>query len=153
MNLIQKKIKTKIGPLYLVASEDKLFGIHWDEQEVKKGTNVVIEMTENQIGEYLEGTRESFNIPLDLKGTEFQKKVWKQLQKIPFGKTISYKQLAERVGNPKASRAVGSANGKNPISIIVPCHRVIASDGSLGGYYGGCDLKTKLLEIENSKTK
>lgn len=151
MNLFEKKIKTKVGELYLIANDDKLLGILWESRlktDKKSPKNSVLEKTEIQLKEYLDGKRKKFDIPLELEGTEFQKRVWKELQKIPFGKTISYKELAQRVGSPKACRAVGSANGKNPISIIVPCHRVIASDGSLGGYAGGCDLKVKLLEVE-----
>ncbi len=106
--------------------------------------------TVEQLKEYFNGERKNFNIPLDLRGTDFQKKVWKELLKIPYGETISYKILSERVHNPGAVRAVGSANGANPIPIIVPCHRVINSNGKLGGYSGGLNIKEKLLELEGS---
>lgn len=106
----------------------------------------------NQLKEYFAGTRKEFNVPLDIEGTDFQKKVWNELQKIPYGKTISYKSLAEKLGDVKAIRAVGKANGQNPIPIIIPCHRVIGSDGSLTGYVGGLDVKEKLLEIEGSRS-
>ena len=103
-----------------------------------------------QLGEYFAGKRTSFDIPMALEGTDFQCRVWSELCSIPYGKTISYGELARRVDNPKASRAVGSANGRNPIAVIVPCHRVIAGDGSLGGYGGGLDRKVVLLELEGS---
>lgn len=101
-----------------------------------------------QLEAYFEGGLFEFDVPLSLTGTPFQRRVWEELRRIPYGTTISYGELARRVGNPAASRAVGSANGKNPISIIVPCHRVIASDGSLGGFGGGLDRKEWLLSLE-----
>jgi len=103
-----------------------------------------------QLDEYFAGTRTGFEVPMLLEGTEFQQAVWAQLCAIPYGSTISYGELARRVGNPKASRAVGLANGRNPIAVIVPCHRVIAGDGSLGGYGGGLDRKTALLDLERT---
>lgn len=102
-----------------------------------------------QLDEYFAGKRTSFDLPLDLQGTEFQLKVWNELLKIPYGKTISYKELSLRLGNLLAIRAAGAANGANPISIIVPCHRVIGSDGSLTGYAGGLWRKKWLLELES----
>ena len=103
-----------------------------------------------QLKEFFEGERRDFDLLLAPEGTAFQKRVWAELVKIPFGETISYGQLARRIGNPSASRAVGRANGTNPISLIVPCHRVIGSDGSLTGYGGGLDLKERLLAWERS---
>lgn len=102
----------------------------------------------HQIEEFFAGTRQTFDIPLAPQGTAFQKRVWAELCRIPFGETISYGELARRIGNPAASRAVGHANGQNPISLIVPCHRVIGSNGKLTGYGGGLDLKEKLLHWE-----
>ena len=102
----------------------------------------------NEIMEYLNGKRKSFDIKYQMNGTEFQKKVWKELINIPYAETRSYKEIAVAVGNPKASRAVGMANNKNPIAIIVPCHRVIGSDGRLIGYAGGLDMKRALLNLE-----
>jgi len=102
----------------------------------------------HQLDEYFAGQRQNFSVPLSPEGTDFQKSVWDALLTIPYGQTISYKQLAERVQNPKACRAVGTANGRNPIAIIIPCHRVIAANGTLGGYAGGLDLKTTLLKLE-----
>jgi len=104
----------------------------------------------NQLEEYFKGERKKFNVPLDFKGTEFQKKVWNELNKIPYGKTVSYKKVAEKVGNKKALRAVGQANSKNPVCIIIPCHRVINSNGKLGGYSAGLLVKEKLLELEGN---
>lgn len=103
-----------------------------------------------QLSEYFEGRREHFDLPLLLHGTEFQKKVWNALCQIPYGQTRTYKQIAEYIDNPKACRAVGMANNKNPLMIIVPCHRVIGSNGSLTGYAGGLDIKEELLSIEKS---
>ena len=101
-----------------------------------------------QLREYFGGRRTGFDLPLAPEGTGFQRAVWRQLQEIPYGGTISYGELARRVGNPKASRAVGAANGANPIPIVIPCHRVIASDGKLGGFGGGLPVKQALLELE-----
>jgi methylated-DNA-[protein]-cysteine S-methyltransferase len=103
-----------------------------------------------QLTEYLEGKRSTFELPLSPEGTEFQKKVWNVLRTIPYGETFSYKQVAVAVGNPKASRAVGMANNKNPLAIFIPCHRVIGANGKLVGYAGGLPLKEKLLEIEKN---
>ena len=101
-----------------------------------------------QLREYFAGRRSGFDLPLAPEGTTFQRAVWRQLQEIPYGGTISYGELARRVGNPKASRAVGTANGANPIPIVIPCHRVIAADGKLGGFGGGLPVKQALLELE-----
>jgi methylated-DNA-[protein]-cysteine S-methyltransferase len=102
-----------------------------------------------QLREYFAGERKAFSLTLSPEGTDFQQAVWSELQKIPYGETISYKQLAERIGKPKAVRAVGAANGANPIPIIIPCHRVIGNDGSLTGFGGGLPLKKRLLELES----
>lgn len=153
---MQYKMKSAIGNLYLVASEKGLRGIHWKKQDSpfikdldsKKVETLILKKAVKEIEEFLEGKRKKFSLNLDIIGTEFQKKVWKTLQTIPYGKTWSYKELAVKVGNSNASRAVGTANGKNPLSLIIPCHRVISSDGGLGGYAGGLKIKTKLLDIE-----
>ncbi|WP_300457806.1 methylated-DNA--[protein]-cysteine S-methyltransferase [Desulfobacula sp.] len=105
-----------------------------------------------QLDDYFKGDRTTFDLEMTIQGTAFQKKVWQELVKIPYGKTISYGELARRIGNPNASRAVGMANGKNPISIIIPCHRVIGKNGSLTGFGGGIDVKKKLLELEKTNT-
>ncbi len=104
----------------------------------------------NQLKEYFAGTRKKFDVPLNIEGTEFQKKVWNELIKIPYGKTISYKTLSEKLGDVKAIRAVGKANGKNPIAIIIPCHRVIGANGKLTGYASGLHIKEKLLLLEGA---
>jgi methylated-DNA-[protein]-cysteine S-methyltransferase len=106
----------------------------------------------NQLNEYFSGSRKKFDLPLDIDGTEFQKKVWNELKKIPYGKTKSYKYIAEKLGDVKAIRAVGKANGQNPVPILIPCHRVIGSNGKLTGYAGGLDIKEKLLKIEGSRS-
>ena len=104
----------------------------------------------NQLKEYFARKRKKFYIPLDIDGTEFQKSVWNELTKIPYGKTITYKTLSEKLGDVKAIRAVGKANSKNPVAIIIPCHRVIGSNGKLTGYAGGLDIKQKLLHLEGA---
>jgi len=114
----------------------------------KKEANTLTDITAMQLSEYFTGKRKNFDVPLNPQGTEFQRAVWEALQKIPYGKTRSYKQIAQAVGNPKASRAVGMANNKNPIWILIPCHRVIGADGSLTGYGGGLEMKKRLLSIE-----
>lgn len=116
---------------------------------VKKETTL-IKKAHNQIEEYFNGTRKSFDLPLAPKGTEFQKKVWKALLNIPYGYTCSYKDIAISIGNEKACRAVGNANNKNPILIIIPCHRVIGANGDLVGYGSGLELKKRLLDLEKN---
>lgn len=154
MNRLQFKMDSIIGPLYLVASEKGLQGVFWKEQEVpyiekeKNPPARFIKQAQKQIEEYLDGKRREFDLPLDPIGTEFQKRVWRELGKIPYGKTCSYKDIAIKLKNEKACRAVGTANGQNPLSLIVPCHRVIASNGALAGYAGGLERKKKLLELE-----
>jgi methylated-DNA-[protein]-cysteine S-methyltransferase len=106
---------------------------------------------ERQVSEYFAGRRRDFDLPLQAEGTTFQKRVWEELRKIPYGRTLSYGELAGRVGNPKGSRAVGAANGANPISLVVPCHRVIGSDGRLTGYGGGLPIKEALLKLEGAR--
>jgi len=116
----------------------------------KKTATPLTDKTANQLNEYFEGKRKVFDIPLNPQGTDFQRKVWKALEAIPYGETRSYKDIATAVGNPKACRAVGLANNKNPIWIIIPCHRVIGANGSLTGYGGGIDMKRKLLDKESN---
>lgn len=150
----QLKIKTLLGDLYLVASSHGLQSIFWTKsgvpllKEPESPEGKVLCQAQIQLQEYLQGRRKKFDLPLDLQGTEFQKKVWKELLRIPYGKTLSYKQLATALGSPQASRAVGTANGKNPLCIVIPCHRVINTDGGLGGYSGGLKIKSQLLELE-----
>ena len=111
--------------------------------------SVKIQRVKKQFEEYFNGTRKTFDIPLSPEGTEFQKKVWTELLNIPYGETTTYQQMANKLGDPKVIRAAASANGKNPISIVIPCHRVIGSDGSLTGYAGGLHRKKWLLEHES----
>lgn len=150
----QYKLKTLKRDLYLVASEKGLKGIFWEKQDIPMikslAGNIHLETAANELVEYFRGERKKFTVKLDLEGTDFQKRVWKELQKIPYGKTCSYKDIAIKLNDPNASRAVGTANGKNPICIIIPCHRVIAQNGTLGGYTGGLDKKIELLQIENA---
>lgn len=110
----------------------------------------LIKKTKTQIKEYLDGVRKEFDIDIKLNGTEFQKSVWKKLMDISYGKVVSYGEIAESIQNPKAARAVGMANNKNPIAIIIPCHRVIGKNGSLVGYAGGLNIKEKLLNLEKA---
>ena len=117
------------------------------KNSIQKETSL-IKNTKQQLDEYFAGNRKQFDIPIKFKGTNFQVKVWKELLKIPYGETCSYLDIAKRIGNPKASRAVGMANNKNKIIIIVPCHRVIGSNKKLVGYACGLDVKKKLLELE-----
>ena len=117
----------------------------------KKEACTLTDIAAGQLKEYFAGKRKRFDLPLNPCGTDFQRSVWKALQDIPYGKTKTYKQIAEMIGNPKACRAVGMANNKNPIWIVIPCHRVIGTDGTLTGYGGGINMKKRLLELEKGK--
>lgn len=147
-----------VGPLTLVATDGVLSGMYMDEQRHRPMEELFGPRDDTQSGEvkeqltaYFAGDLKEFDVPLTMSGTEFQRRVWAQLQLIPYGETISYGELAQRLGSPAASRAVGLANGKNPISIIVPCHRVIGSTGSLTGYGGGLPRKRYLLSFEKGE--
>ncbi|WP_300531936.1 methylated-DNA--[protein]-cysteine S-methyltransferase, partial [Peptacetobacter sp.] len=129
-----------------------VFSDYKKENEIEKETDA-IRKTYLQLKEYLSGKRKNFDIEIEMIGTEFQKKVWKELLNITYGETRSYKDIAIAIGNEKACRAVGNANNKNPIAIIVPCHRVVGSNGSMTGYAGGLDIKEKLLKIEKYNIK
>ena len=156
MTQIQLRMKTKIGPLYLIATDKALTGVFWTKQPAPMMTTeltpaaIILKNTQLQLTEYFDGQRKKFELPLSAEGTEFQKKVWKQLRKINYGSTQSYKDIATKIRNKKASRAVGTANGQNPLCIIIPCHRVISSDGSIGGYSGGLKIKIHLLNLEKN---
>lgn len=149
-------IATPVGRLTLVASSKGLQQVIFGAKKLSTAKSVSskandhLTQTEKQLREYFAGKRKKFSIKLDISGTEFQESVWYALSKIAYGKTVSYAQQAKLVRKPKAFRAVGSANGKNPVSIILPCHRVIATDGTLGGYGGGLSIKRKLLALESS---
>ena len=150
-------IATPIGKLTLVASplglQQVIFGAKKlrNARTISTKANGYLIQTERQLREYFAGKRKKFSIKLDISGTEFQESVWYALNKIAYGETISYAQQARLVRRPKAFRAVGSANGKNPVAIVLPCHRVIASSGTLGGYGGGLATKRKLLALESQK--
>ncbi len=157
MSLAYKKIESPIGTLKLVASDKGLVAILWEKDSprrvrlselVANEQHPVLVETERQSEEYFAGKRKTFSVALDLRGTRFQKDVWEALLAIPFGETRSYGQLARQLGNPRATRAVGAANGRNPVSIIVPCHRVIGSSGKLTGFAGGLEAKAHLLRLE-----
>ncbi len=150
--LTQWKYHSTIGTLYLVGSDQGLTGLYWEEQPIAyaKKREGIFEVASIQLGEYFHGKLKYFDLPLDPIGTPFQMNVWSQLKKIPYGKTKSYKEIARLMKNEKAFRAVGTANGKNPLCIIIPCHRVIASDGSLAGFSGGLERKQFLLELEKN---
>lgn len=139
--------------LYLVATETHLINIQFTQpQKALLQTTELLSMATIQLDEYLQGKRTTFSLPFKLTGTPFQLAVWKELQNIPYGKTTSYKEIAQKINKPKACRAVGMANNKNPLPIIIPCHRVIGSNGKLIGYAGGLNLKNYLLELEKSHT-
>ena len=139
--------------LYLVATETHLINIQFTQpQKALLQTTELLSMATIQLDEYFQGKRTVFSLPFKLTGTPFQLAVWKELQNIPYGKTTSYKEIAQKINKPKAYRAVGMVNNKNPLPIIIPCHRVIGSNGKLIGYAGGLKLKNYLLELEKSHT-
>jgi methylated-DNA-[protein]-cysteine S-methyltransferase len=152
-----KIVKSPVGNLKLVASDKGLSAILWENDNPRRvrlpdvtenHAHPILVEVERQLGEYFAGRRRAFSLPLDFVGTEFQKKVWAALLTIPFGETRSYGEIATQIGKPSAARAVGAANGKNPISIIAPCHRVIGSTGALTGFAGGLETKERLLALE-----
>lgn len=161
MSLTYKTIDSQCGKLKLVASEKGLVAIFWANDDpkrvplpelIKSETDPVLLKAERQLFEYFSGKRRTFSVPLDMRGTLFQKNVWEALLAIPFGETRSYRDVARRLGNPEATRAVGAASGRNPISIIVPCHRVVSSTGKLTGFAGGLKAKAHLLRLEQWAT-
>jgi methylated-DNA-[protein]-cysteine S-methyltransferase len=156
------EMDSPVGRLTLVTSKEGLHAILWDNEReslayyqmirdfIKSPNEATIAKTKKQLSEYFENKRQSFDLPLILNGTTFQIQAWQQLQKIPYATTISYGQQAEKIGNKNKARAVGMANRLNPIPIIIPCHRVIGSNGHLVGFAGGLERKTYLLNIERS---
>ncbi|BDR83877.1 methylated-DNA--[protein]-cysteine S-methyltransferase [Clostridium tetani] len=146
--------QTEIGKIYIVENGTAITHLYFNECPIldnfKKKETELIKKAYNQLKEYFLGKRKEFDLPLLPKGTDFQQKVWKALREIPFGETKSYGEIAKNIGNPKALRAVGMANNKNPISIFIPCHRVIGSNGKLVGYGGGLKIKEYLLKIEKN---
>jgi methylated-DNA-[protein]-cysteine S-methyltransferase len=155
-----KLMKSPVGELKLVSSDQGLTAILWENDDPKRvrlgpvsedNAHPVLLETERQLHAYFAGTLERFTVKLDFVGTEFQKKVWNALITIPFGETRSYGQIARQIGHPTSARAVGAANGKNPISIIAPCHRVIGYSGKLTGFAGGLKTKAALLGLESKQ--
>ncbi|MDW6019478.1 methylated-DNA--[protein]-cysteine S-methyltransferase [Vibrio plantisponsor] len=150
--------KSPHGQMTIQANDTGLLGVWFEIQTTQpqelgaySDDHAILNQAKIQLEEYFSGRRTQFDLPLAAKGTDFQQSVWQALCKIPYGETWSYQQLADEIGNPNAVRAVGLANGKNPISVIVPCHRVIGKNGKLTGYAGGVETKEKLLQLERSK--
>ena len=151
-------LDTPIGTLRLVGDEDSIDRIDLPNRAAEPpdpawersngALPAALREAKRQLGEYFDGKRQDFDLPLGAGGTQFQRRVWAELQRIPFGETISYGELAARIGRPSGSRAVGQANGANRLPIVVPCHRVISHDGKLGGYGGGLPTKQRLLDLE-----
>jgi O-6-methylguanine DNA methyltransferase len=156
--LFTLRAASPVGPLFLAASEKGLVRLEF-EGRMQEFHPAAIRLQESkevlapylrELEEYFSGQRRVFSFPLDLRGTEFQLKCWRALLDIPYGETRTYRDIARAIGHPRAFRAVGMSNNRNPVAIVVPCHRVIASDGSLCGYGGGLDIKRKLLELEGA---
>jgi methylated-DNA-[protein]-cysteine S-methyltransferase len=153
---VYQEIDSPVGRLRLIAGDSALVGIWFEHGRdaargvpgLTRGSNTIIERTRAQLGEYFAGARREFDLPLEPRGTEFQRRVWQRLTRIPYGDTTTYGALAAELGNAKGSRAVGLANGSNPIPIVIPCHRVIGADGSLTGFGGGLPIKAMLLQLE-----
>lgn len=153
-----RHIGSPVGPLLLAASDAALVAIEFRENrhpvrrvgDWREGDNAVLRETQDQLGEYFDGARRTFELPLAPRGTPFQQSVWSMLAGIPHGATWSYGELARRIGKPPAVRAVGAANGRNPLPIVLPCHRVVGADGSLTGFGGGLPTKAFLLRLEGA---
>lgn len=157
MSFYYQTFESPIGALHIIADDEKLWVLGYDSNikilkgkfpELVKKENALILSVRRQLKEYFAGKRQEFDVAVAFNGTDFQKQTWKALSSIPYGKTVSYQEQATKIRNPSAVRAVGRTNGLNPISIIVPCHRVIAKSGALTGYAGGLDAKKYLLELE-----
>ena len=142
-------IQTPLGDLFASGDEEKLHSLSFTETKVPPGQTTTLEMIRNELEKYFRGELKRFETPLYLEGTSFQKSVWKKLLEIPYGETRFYEEIAKAIEKPKAYRAVGNANGKNPFVIIVPCHRVLAK-GSLGGYSQGVKRKEQLINLEQA---
>ena len=159
--LYETTMASPIGPLRLIASDtglravlwpdDDLGRIHLNESTIVNSGHPILTASMTQLNEYFDGTRTGFDLPLDLQGTDFQQACWRALATIPYGSTASYREQAEMIGRPTAVRAVGGANARNPLSIVLPCHRVIASSGALTGFAGGLDTKKWLLDFESAQ--
>jgi methylated-DNA-[protein]-cysteine S-methyltransferase len=161
MSYYYKTTKSPVGNLKLIATDHGLAAILWENDNPKRvrlaplvenKTHPVLLAAELELGEYFAGQRTAFSVKLDPVGTDFQNKVWRALSESPFGETRSYGDIAKRIGHATAFRAVGAANGRNPLSIIVPCHRVIGASGKLTGFAGGLETKQQLLTLERGKS-
>ncbi|HEU5274532.1 MAG TPA: methylated-DNA--[protein]-cysteine S-methyltransferase [Xanthobacteraceae bacterium] len=159
---VSKTMRSPVGILTLIASNDGLAAILWENDKPRRvpltvvaedATHPVLLEAERQLEEYFAGRRKIFDLALDVSGTEFQKKVWRALLAIPYGETRTYAEIAREIGHPTAVRAVGAANGRNPLSIVAPCHRVIGSSGALTGFAGGLAVKAQLLRLEGVAAK
>ncbi|SPL70053.1 methylated-DNA--[protein]-cysteine S-methyltransferase [Acinetobacter stercoris] len=162
MQLYCMNMDSPVGMLKLVAHDHALLAVIWENENPDRvPLNIMLDQVEHpilsqarqQLTEYFAQERQHFELPLELNGTDFQKKVWSALLKIPYGETRRYKDIAVEIGHEKAVRAVGAANGKNPISIIVPCHRIVGTNGSLTGFAGGLENKSYLLALESKLNK
>jgi len=148
-----------VGRLLIAATDKGIRGLYFEQHKYFKGAQDWLRQdnqphlnkARTQLGEYFSGTRVEFDLPLDMPGTTFQQAVWKELLSLPFGFTTSYQAIAQRLGNPLAIRAVGTAIGRNPVSIVVPCHRVLSASGALSGYAGGLERKSYLLQLERQE--
>ena len=146
--LFEKLIESPIGSLTIVSDGESITAVRFGDMTGGLPSCALLEQAAEELAEYFAGQRRVFTVPLNVQGTDFQQSVWAALCKIPYGETASYAEIAERIGNPAACRAVGSANHCNPIPIFIPCHRVIGKNGSLTGYAGGMDMKKILLDLE-----
>lgn len=155
MTMTSTTIATPLGMLVAVATDAAVTALHFPEEahpfvQEDHRENRIVEQLRAELAAYFAGTLTEFDLPLAPRGTPFQQRVWNALREIPYGATVSYRLIAERIGKPSAMRAVGAANGRNPIPILIPCHRVIAADGTLGGYSGGLECKEALLKLESA---
>jgi methylated-DNA-[protein]-cysteine S-methyltransferase len=158
--MLYTTIESPIGELLLLGDDQALHGLYMQNgrkpvtiaPDWKRSVQPFATVTE-QLSEYFEGGRLAFDVPLLMDGTPFERRVWRTLQDIPYGETVSYGEIARRIGQPRAARAVGLANGRNPIAVIVPCHRVVGANGTLTGYGGGLERKRILLELETGQTR
>ena len=149
----ERVIDTPVGRLTLCADETGICEVKFGAQSSRADASGLLDQAQWELEEYFAGRRRAFSVPLSIHGTPFQEKVWRALMEIPYGQTVSYGELARRVGNEKACRAVGMANHTNRIPIIIPCHRVVGANGRLTGYAGGLDIKRRLLETEGIDVK
>ena len=146
-------VQSPVGPLTLSGTDAAVTGLHFGDVSSGLHGAPLLERAAAELAEYFAGHRRTFTVPLAPSGTPFQRKVWDALREIPYGETVRYKDIAARIGNPRACRAVGLANNRNPISIFIPCHRVVGADGSLVGYGGGLPVKKLLLELESGERR